>query len=154
MFAVTFSSSKKKLIITGLVLFVAFVLVFVSFIMRTDDTAVCESGQEYSVMLDDIDDVSAFSAQFEYDTQPLLYQRKVTIPSQFNGTYEDYNNLQLHQGLDLYRYRGKECLLCVYKIEHSDDYLSLLVYDNKVIGGHTGSFEYNSDIKDFFGESI
>jgi hypothetical protein len=64
----------------------------------------------------------------------------VTIPSTFDDVYTAYNELQLSQGLDLTRYRGKTCTRYTYSVQNhprqSDDVrLNLLVCKGRVIGG-------------------
>lgn len=46
---------------------------------------------------------------------------KITIPSEFNEAYTQYNDLQLSQGLDLTPYKGEEAMLYTYKILNFPD---------------------------------
>ena len=64
----------------------------------------------------------------------------VTIPSQFDKIFTDYNEIQKRQGLDLTDYQKKKVTRYTYQItnyEGSDEtvYANLLVYRNRVIGG-------------------
>ena len=68
-------------------------------------------------------------------------EAEVTIPKRFDEVYERYNELQLSQGLDLSRYRGRKCMRYTYRVTNFPDgksgevRLNLLVYKGKIIGG-------------------
>jgi hypothetical protein len=66
--------------------------------------------------------------------------QEVTIPSQFNEVYEQYNDLQQSQGFDLRGYQGKNVKRYTYLIHNypqdvGEVYANVLVYGDKVIGG-------------------
>ena len=65
-----------------------------------------------------------------------------------------YNNIQLHQGLDLTKYSGKEVSRYTYKVTNYPDYsgdvkANIIVYRNRVIGGDICSADVDGFIKDF-----
>ena len=66
---------------------------------------------------------------------------EVTIPKKFDKIYTRYNEIQLSQGLDLKRYRGKNCTRYTYEVLNYPDAkdkevrINLLVYNGKLIGG-------------------
>ena len=76
---------------------------------------------------------------WEVDPDPVEIV-EVAIPQEFDDVYENYNNLQKEQGLDLTKYRGKRCKRYGYRVKNYPDSseevrINLLVYQGKVIGG-------------------
>ena len=72
-------------------------------------------------------------------------KRSVVIPSDFNKYYEEYNELQKKIGLDLGKFKGKEVTEIIVPLEKpKDNNAVLLVYKNRVIGGHITNGEYGS----------
>ncbi len=92
----------------------------------------------------------AFFSQFgwEISTDPLQV-KEVVIPQEFDETYEEYNQLQKSQGLDLQKYKGKRVKAWSYEIlnypgyENTDGVIhgNILVYDGVVVGGDICSVE-------------
>ena len=68
---------------------------------------------------------------------------QVTIPVTFDPIYETYNNLQIQEGLDLKKYRGKTAKKYTYLVNNHDYegivYANLLIYKDRVIGGDISS---------------
>ncbi|MBE6563403.1 MAG: DUF4830 domain-containing protein [Ruminococcaceae bacterium] len=78
----------------------------------------------------------------------------VKIPRTFDNVLNSYNNIQLHQGLDLTKYSGKEVSRYTYKVTNYPDYsgdvkANIIVYRNRVIGGDICSADVDGFIKDF-----
>lgn len=96
------------------------------------------------------DERIAFFSQFgwEISTDPLQV-KEVVIPQEFDETYEEYNQLQKSQGLDLQKYKGKRVKAWSYEIlnypgyENTDGVIhgNILVYDGVVVGGDICSVE-------------
>lgn len=65
-------------------------------------------------------------------------EKQITIPSDFNQVYENYNKIQKEQGFDLEKYKGKEATLYTYKITNYKNnarvIADLLICDGKLIG--------------------
>lgn len=64
---------------------------------------------------------------------------EVVIPQKFDAIYEKYNMLQIGEGLDLEKYKGKSVKRYTYLVKGYDYdgtvYANLLIYKNRVIGG-------------------
>ena len=65
---------------------------------------------------------------------------EVKIPEEFDSIYEEYNNLQKTQGMDLTKYQGKRCKKYQYSVLNYPDQpehviCTLLVYDGRIFGG-------------------
>lgn len=72
---------------------------------------------------------------------------EIKIPETFDKVYEQYNNIQKQQNMDLSKYQGKRCKKYIYTITNypgrpNGVSCTLLVYQGKVIGGDiTGTGE-------------
>lgn len=69
---------------------------------------------------------------------------EVIIPKNFDDVYENYNNIQKEQGMDLSRYKGKRCKRYSYTVLNypggaQNVRLNLLVCGNKIVGGDVSS---------------
>lgn len=65
----------------------------------------------------------------------------VFIPQNFNSVYNEYNELQKKCGFDLSKYAGKAVKRYTYSIDNGKAAV-ILVYKNRVIGGHIASGIY------------
>lgn len=66
--------------------------------------------------------------------------RSVIIPEEWNDIYAEYNKLQLQQGFDLDKYRGKNAQIYTYEVYNYGDsrpniVANLIICDSKLIGG-------------------
>lgn len=67
-------------------------------------------------------------------------EEAVVIPARFDAVYEDYNDIQKQQGLNLERYRGKTVMRYTYPVKNYEGYdgtvyATLLIYKDRVVGG-------------------
>ena len=81
-----------------------------------------------------------FLKQFGWIVEPDPRDiQQITIPVKFDSLYEKYNKLQLKEGLDLEKYKGKTVKKYTYLVSNYDYdglvYANLLIYKNRVIGG-------------------
>lgn len=64
---------------------------------------------------------------------------EIQIPYDFDEVYEKYNEIQLSQGFDLSKYKGKRVMKYTYDVlnypNETEVSLNLLVYKNKLIAG-------------------
>lgn len=67
----------------------------------------------------------------------------VSIPSEFNRIYSEYNSIQLEQGFDLEKYMGQEADIYTYQLSNNPDMCAvLIIHDNNLIGCDIHSAEY------------
>ena len=92
----------------------------------------------------------AFFSQFGYEiSEDPVEVKEVIIPAEFDGTYEEYNNIQKSQGLDLSKYKGKRVKMWSYIIKNYPGYETadgtirgnILVYEGIVVGGDISNIE-------------
>lgn len=104
----------------------------------------------------DADERIAFFSQFgwEISTDPLEV-KEIIIPTEFDETYKEYNDLQKGQGFDLSKYKGKRAKFWSYEIknypgyENSDGVIrgNILVYESIVIAADVCSIELDGFMK-------
>lgn len=163
MFVLTLKSkiSRKKvrlavLCIVG-VLSVLAVIIGIAVFSSDDTKAQCSLIGEYSTKFSEDNSAQEFALQFDKEIEELYSEQKVYIPDEFNSTYREYNKLQNSQGLDLEKYKGKQCTLYIYKlknykVDYKDTYMSILVYKEKVVAGHISTGVFGSVMYTFCGE--
>ncbi len=61
--------------------------------------------------------------------------RKVTIPEEWNDVYTKYNELQLKQGFDLSKYRGKQAEIYTYTVLNYEGRPNNMVANLVICGG-------------------
>ena len=93
-----------------------------------------------STKLKNESDVLGFIANLGYETaDDTLVCKEVTIPGEFDETYEKYNDLQKSCGFDLEKYRGKTVMLYTVDVtnhpESENVIAEVMVYKKKAIGG-------------------
>lgn len=69
-----------------------------------------------------------------------LSKEEITVPSDFEGVYAEYAELQKSQGFDLEKYKGKPATLFTYQVLNYPDHpenvvATLVVSSDKLIGG-------------------
>jgi hypothetical protein len=91
----------------------------------------------------------SFISQFgwEVDEDPIEVC-EVIIPTEFDETYTQYNEIQTKQGFDLKNYSGMRVKRWTYSVKNYPGYenknyirLNVLVYEGLVIGGDVSSIE-------------
>ena len=92
----------------------------------------------------------AFFSQFGYEiAEDPLEVKEVIRPTEFDETYDKYNEIQKSQGLDLSKYQGKRVKMWSYAIKNYPGYETaegtvrgnILVFDGVVIGGDISNIE-------------
>ena len=129
--------------LVGIIALVAFVPTYVT--AGSVDTAVGQvSSEAVNVKYDKIkteQDVVAFLQQFGWQVEGKAIEvEDVTVPAEFDKVYAGYNQVQLAQGLDLARYKGKTLTRYTFKVTNYEGhegtvYANVLVWRKKVVGG-------------------
>ena len=98
------TDSKKVFAIFAVASVVVAVVCIISMISvqsSLPDTATCDELGCYSLKCDKDDEQCAFLEQFGLSAEKITDSCEVTVPTDFNDTYEEYNELQKEIGLDL-----------------------------------------------------
>lgn len=159
MFVITAKLSKRKAaaIIAGIAVLLAVILLIVSSVNpKTEETAADGSSIEvsYKKIKDNPARITFLNAfGWEVAENPISIE-EVVIPEKFEDVYEDYNELQKSQGLDLEKYQGKTVRRYTYRVMNYEGcdsavYANLLIYKNRVIGGDVCSSEYKGFMHGF-----
>lgn len=155
MFVYSFKASTVRVLgvvcvaLVGLIALVAFVPTYVT-AGNVDVPAGQVSSESVSIKYDKIkteQDVVDFLAQFGWQVEGKAIEvKEVSVPAEFDKVYAGYNQVQLAQGLDLTRYKGKTLTRYTFKITnyqgHEGEVLAnVLVWRKKVVGGDICSAE-------------
>lgn len=143
MFVFSFSPkkiSKKLVILFGIIIAVAVIITSIVAARKNNSDTVNYDGGSYSVRAESISEMTGFLEQFGWKVNPNpIDVNTVIIPSEFNDTYESYNEIQKQQGLDLSDYKGEECKKYSFEITNYPDNdnvnATLIVLNGRVIGG-------------------
>ncbi|MCH5296850.1 MAG: DUF4830 domain-containing protein [Ruminococcus sp.] len=140
----------KKHIISIVISIIAAVLLFMILILTAsgnaapNDSATCDELGKYSLVAQTVGGEIGFLKHFGFDVISESREcETVTIPSEFNETYEEYNELQKKIGLDLEKYKGRDAQKITYELNNSDEkYAVILTINGRVIGAHLTNGEY------------
>jgi len=116
-----------------------------------------ESTVDYSDIETNEDRIN-FLKQFgwEVESEPAE-EEDVTIPSEFDKVFVNYNQIQKQQGLDLSKYRRKNVTRFTYIVTNYPNYdgtvyANILVYRGNVIGGDICSADVSGFVYGFSGK--
>ncbi|MCH5202497.1 MAG: DUF4830 domain-containing protein [Oscillospiraceae bacterium] len=148
MFVVTLKTGikrPKRTIILGVFALLLIVGIIYVITDSSKSTASCKGIGEYSLKFATDREKEEFLSAFNLNGEQVTID-KVKIPETFNATYEKYNTIQKKIGLDLDPYRGKTVKRFVYSTK-DNLFVSVLVYGNRVVGGHKCTNVYGDDFK-------
>ena len=157
MFVCTLRSATIKL---GVWMFVSFsVLLLLLWFLPSND-AVDVSSQNKITYTDVSDEAArlAFIRSLGWDVVDGSCEvRQVTIPSNFDRIYAEYNEIQKKQGLDLSKYKRKTVMKYTYEVENFEKWqgkvcITLLIYNDCIIGGDISSALENGFVCGFDGK--
>ena len=95
-----------------------------------------------------------FLSSFGYEVEPKpAYIYEIEIPENFNSVYENYNEIQRAQGLNLKRYAGKTATAYIFKVTNYDHngnvFATLFIRNGRVIAGDICSKDDESFVHGF-----
>lgn len=133
---------SKKTLITVIVVAVVAILLGLRFSACSivPSTATASIGT-YSLLAETDTQRIAFLDQFGWTVDKQNIEKtEIIIPEEFNDVYNNYNEIQIKQGLNLEDYKGKACTKYTYRVTNYKDsavdvQATLIVYEDKVIAG-------------------
>lgn len=142
MFTVVVRKSKLKLILfLSILIFIIGCTILAYFELNNVHASNYIENPVYSFDANDNSQRVKFLSEFgwQVDENPVD-TKNITIPEKFNDTYKNYNQLQKDQGLDLYKYKGENCVCYTYKVNNypgkeENINANIIVLDGKIIGG-------------------
>ncbi len=87
----------------------------------------------------------AFLGGFGWQVEPEPHEiLEIVIPYEFDAVYEQYNQLQLSQGYDLTRWRGRTAKRYTYRItnypnQQDEVFANLIVCQQQIVAGDVSS---------------
>ena len=156
MFIVSLRSSVFKGVLAG-ALFVACAVLGVYAAGHSVSTASrSASAVDYRAL--NADQRLAFLSQFGWEVvEDPVEVSEVLISGKFDKAFEEYNEMQKKQGLDLSKYAGRRAKRWTYEVKNYPGYensglvqANLFVYEGRVIGGDICSLESDGFIHDFY----
>lgn len=140
MLSLTFRFKKKYIIICIIFVFcIAFLLLNNAFSSETISPVT-------NITSENIPDyIESFGFTVKKESKTV---EKVKIPSVFNDVYENYNQIQIAQGFDLNKYKGKDVERFTFELMNTDENLlvNVYLYENTVIAADICSTSINGQI--------
>lgn len=133
--------------------------VLASLIVILPASTTASAGVSYDRVYTSADRIG-FLSQFGWTVDEAdVEEVNVTIPSEFDAVYSEYNDIQKSQGLNLNKYRGKDVTRYTYKVTNYDGcdgtvYANLLVYKGKIVGGDLCCTENGGFVSGFDGKKV
>lgn len=155
MFVVSMKTSKKKLVLFAGIVVMVVAGCFLLFGKGGDEAQAVSTMGKYNLSASDNGQRLSFLSQFGWEVkEEPLEICEIILPSEFNDTYQKYNDIQKQQGLDLWRYAGKSCKRWTYEVINYPNKpqgvrANLLILDGKVIGGDICSTELDGFLHGF-----
>lgn len=160
-----FSLSGKKIKLAGIAVLACVAVALSIFVLPDFDnigtayvSAITNEKISFSGIKSD-EDRSEFISAFGISVSGAPIEVVETrIPEEFDAVYTEYNGIQLAQGLDLARYKGKKVKRYTYEVNNypkdsqgmpTQVYLNLVIYKNKVIAGDLSSPDGDGFVRTF-----
>lgn len=145
-----FYKKKGFVIAAGVLAFLVLVSGWMLYrINRVPAVSYCEGVGKFRLEADSKEDREKFFEQFSYKAQEVEVE-DITVPCD-SLNFEEYNELQKSQGLDLSAYCGKEAKMYTLKLSKSGEdtelFGVLIVYKGKVVAAHITDFIYPACVK-------
>lgn len=102
-----------------------------------------------------IEERLSFATSFGWEVdEKSEVKDEITIPNEFGEVFENYNEMQVSQGFNLKKYKGKTVARYRMKIlnhpkEKTHAFINILVYKGKIIGGEVFSPKINGFLEQF-----
>ncbi len=135
-------SKKKTLLFVGVFLFAVVAALFGGRLVDSVRQTSSQSKVKTEKIAGDTEEqrqsfLDSFGWQVEKEPSTII---EIKIPEEFDKTYEEYNNLQKTQQMDLSPYKGKRCKKYQYAVLNYPDrpehvVCTLLTYNGRIVGG-------------------
>lgn len=155
MFVLSVHISKKKILIYLVAFVMVALLAFASFSTNNPKALAATSSKKYSIDASDNKQRVEFLESYGWQINPEPIEIcDIKIPTVFNEVYENYNQIQKEQGLDLKKYMGKACKRFSYDVTNypgdtGEVRANILVIEDKLVAGDISSIELNGFMHGF-----
>jgi hypothetical protein len=114
------------------------------------------------VTANSVEDVASFIRSYGWEIRDNPDEiKEITIPAEFSGVYENYNEIQKRQGFDLSKYRTETVTRYTFSVLNFTDkdgklvngvYINVLVFDGTIIGGDICTYALDGFMTGFDGK--
>lgn len=122
-----------KLTLFSMACFLVFLAVCLLMLRAAPPDSVEVEGEQVGLIISSDEDIESFIAQCGYEIEGCVSDEEITVPKTWNDTYTAYNDLQKQQGFDLRQYKGKPARKLVYALLDSEEYVTILIADDRII---------------------
>lgn len=145
---------KPKTIFGAILIATGVIVILITFLSNHVD-----GGQNVmsAVTLETNEQREAYLTSLGWEFSTDFTEKEIKIPTEFNDTYNRYNEIQKSQGFDLSAFKGQTVKVYTYNIINYAGYenrdcifANLLVLDNTLIGGDVCS----TSVSDGFMQSL
>ena len=150
-----YSVQSKHIKALALGMFVVFTVI--SLMVLSRESKMTSNDGSINLKASTHEDRMSFVSQFgwEVEEEPIEI-KEIIIPTEFDDTYNAYNQIQKEQGFDLLEYAGERAKRWTYIVKNYEGYenkesihINILVYDGIVIGGDVCSVELDGFMHGF-----
>ena len=133
------------LTLISLFCFLIFLAVCLVMLRAAPPDTVEAEGEEIGLKIASDEDIEAFIRKCGYSVEGCVSDETVTVPKTWNDVYTSYNDLQKQQGFDLRRYKGKSVRKLVYALTDSEQTVTVLICDDRIIAADICAAQQGSD---------
>lgn len=150
-----YSVQSKHIKALALGMFVVFTVI--SLMVLSRESKMTSNDGSLNLKASTHEDRMSFVSQFgwEVEEEPIEI-KEIIIPTEFDDTYNAYNQIQKEQGFDLLEYAGERAKRWTYIVKNYEGYenkesihINILVHDGIVIGGDVCSVELDGFMHGF-----
>lgn len=142
-----YSVQSKHIKALALGVFVLFTVV--SLMVLSRESKMTSNDGSLNLKASTHEDRMSFVSQFGWKVEEDPIEiKEIIIPTEFDDTYNAYNQIQKEQGFDLTEYAGERAKRWTYIVKNYEGYenkecihINILVHDEIVIGGDVCSVE-------------
>lgn len=134
---------KKRLLAGAVTVLCCCVVIITAIVLSLGGRAVTTSAEVKGVRNNDDRVAYLTGLGWQVSEQPISTE-ELLVPETLDDSYASYLALQAEQGFDLTQYRGKRVKRYTYTVSNhpsgeADVQVSLLIYQNRVVGGQVQS---------------
>lgn len=111
--------ANPRLIFAGVIILTGVIVILLTFIGNHNGAA--ERANQVSVTCSTAEQRQSYITALGWEVKAEETEKQITIPQEFNEVYTKYNKIQLQQGFDLSKYKGKPATVYTYNVTNYDD---------------------------------
>lgn len=128
--------AKPKMIFGIIIALTGIIVILLSFVGNHSSAA--EKATQASVICQTAEQRQNYINSLGWKTDGNETKKEITVPTEFNNVYNQYNDVQKKQGFDLEEYKGQKAIIYTYNITNYRQSQSvvadLIVVDGILVG--------------------